>query len=237
MVLVPAGSFTMGKDTEGKGDRPAHRVTVTRAFYMDRMEVTAEAYAACVQGGACSARITHVKRNVFTGYGCNLEEDRGGHPANCVDKKQALAYCTFAGKRLPTEAEWEYAARGSDERDFPWGSTSPTACATAVLNGMTGGCGERRGTNPSGSATDGASPFGILDMAGNVSEWVADDYGPYPADPVTDPLVKLADARGIVRGGSWEHSPLTAKTTYRLPMNPDAGNPGIGVRCAKDITD
>lgn len=236
MVRVPPGTFVMGKDGDAK--LPAHRVTITRAFYIDRTEVTAEAYAACIEAGACDRRTVHVKKQSQGAWGCNLEKDRGKHPANCVDRNQAAAFCAFVKKRLPTEAEWEYAARGTDGREYPWGNTPPTTCALAVLAGATGGCGERRGTSAVGTTTEGASAFGALDMGGNVWEWVADDYAPYPKDDVTDPLVKLTakphepTPRGILRGGAWDYAALAAKTTYRLPWMVDAGNASIGFRCA-----
>jgi serine/threonine protein kinase len=155
MVRVPPGTFVMGKDGDGK--EPAHRVTITHAFYIDRTEVTSEAYAKCIEAGACDKRTVHVKKQSQGAWGCNLEKDRGKHPANCVDRNQAAAYCAFAKKRLPTEAEWEYAARGTDGREYPWGNTPPTTCALAVLAGATGGCGERRGTSAVGTTTEGAS--------------------------------------------------------------------------------
>jgi formylglycine-generating enzyme required for sulfatase activity len=231
MIRIPAGAFTMG-------DRPAHRVVLTHAFYIDRTEVTIDAYRACLQKGACTPRIVHLKKNVPGAWGCNLDPEHGSYPANCVDRKQALAYCSYANKRLPTEAEWEYAARSTDEREYPWGSGAPKSCSVAVLSGMTGSCGDRHGTSPVGSAPDGVSPFGLLDMGGNVWEWVADDYAPAPADEVTDPLVTTAEAsdaplRGILRGGSWDYGPESAKTTYRLPFVADAGNASTGIRCAR----
>jgi formylglycine-generating enzyme required for sulfatase activity len=107
----------------------------------------------------------------------------------------------------------------------------------AVLSGMTGACGDRRGTSPVGTALDGASPFGVLDMGGNVWEWVADDYAAYPSNDVTDPLVTITDRsevlRGILRGGSWDYGPESAKTTYRMPFVAEAGNASTGIRCAR----
>jgi formylglycine-generating enzyme required for sulfatase activity len=235
MVRVQAAKFVMGVNDEGKGDRPAHGVTLTRAFYMDRTEVSVDAWNTCVGAGTCTQRTTHLRKAVQNNYGCNSEKDRSSHPANCVDRMQAAAYCAFVKKRLPTEAEWELAARGTDQRPYPWGTTGPTTCAQAVASGMSGGCGDRKGTSPVGSAREGASPFGALDMAGNVWEWVADDYAAYPSVDVTNPLVSESPgSRGVVRGGSWDYGATALRVTYRLPVPADSGNASIGFRCAKD---
>jgi formylglycine-generating enzyme required for sulfatase activity len=233
MVKIPAGTFTMGNDKAGPGDRPAHTVTL-KAFLVDKTEVTAGAYAACVTSGACTARNVHSKKGSSASvYGCNTEQERGNHPANCVDREQAEAYCAFANKRLPTEAEWEYAARGPEDREYPWGNGAPTSCAQATVSGIGGECGQRKGTLPVGSASEGASAFGVLDMAGNVFEWVADGYSPYTADPATDPSVPLGNKKGIIRGGSWDYSAVATKATLRTSWVADAGNASIGFRCAR----
>lgn len=241
MVSVPAGSFTMGVDFEGKGDGPSHRVRISHAFTIDRTEVTAEAYAACIEEGVCTPGSVHGPEVPQNEFGCN-GKDRPRHPANCVDRAQAEKYCAFVGKRLPTEAEWEYAARSDDRRAWPWGNAAPTACTTAVVSTMTGACAERAGTSEVGSAPDGKSPFGALDMAGNVWEWVADGFEPYRATPdggeIVDPKVPTPqNNRGVLRGGSWDYSPLAAKTTFRLPYPANAGNASIGFRCARDAVD
>jgi formylglycine-generating enzyme required for sulfatase activity len=245
MVRIPPGTFTMGSDREGKGERPAHAVAITRAFYMDRTEVPAEAYAACVEDGACTPNTVHAGDVADTTYGCNTAKERPHHPANCVDRQQAEKYCGWAKKRLPTEAEWEYAARGTDGREYPWGNTVPTTCATAILTGMSGACGDRRGTWEIATTAEGKSPFGLLDMAGNVWEWVADGYDEYAAaaddrGAPRDPLVPLATGtggKGVLRGGSWDYSVTSAKTTYRLPFPATSGNVSIGIRCARDAAD
>jgi formylglycine-generating enzyme required for sulfatase activity len=240
MVKVPAASFVMGSDHDGKPERPAHRVTLSHAFYIDRTEVRAEAYAACVADKECTPNRVHSAEAVETAWGCNTDTDRPTHPANCVDRLQAERYCAYAQKRLPTEAEWEYAARGADGREFPWGNAPPTTCAVAVLTGMVGECGNRRGTWEVGTTAEGKSAFGALDMAGNVWEWVADGYEPYAADAasdggVADPRPALAPgARGVLRGGSWDYAVASAKVTYRLPFASTSGNVSIGFRCARD---
>ncbi len=248
MVRVPPGMFVMGSDHDGKGERPAHHVVVTHAFYMDRTEVRADAYAVCVADGACSLNKVHAGDLVESVFGCNTDKERPRHPANCIDRAQAEKYCAFVRKRLPTEAEWEYAARGNDGREFPWGSAVPTRCAQAILTGMFGECGERKGTREVATTTDGKSPFGALDMAGNVWEWVADGWDAYPAAAARDAGAPDASARAlldprspfvptgkaILRGGSWDYSVSSAKTTYRLPFAATSGNVSTGVRCARD---
>jgi formylglycine-generating enzyme required for sulfatase activity len=239
MVKVPAGKFAMGSDHDGKGEKPPHVVKLTHAFYMDRTEVRADAYAACVEDGACSANKVHAGDVVEPGNGCNTDKERPKHPANCIDRVQAEKYCAFVSKRLPTEAEWEYAARGTDGREFPWGNGPPTTCAKAILTGMSGDCGDRKGTWEVGTTADGKSPFGLLDMAGNVWEWVADGYEPYASSDggaaLTDPKVALAaTGRGVLRGGSWDYSVTSAKVSYRLPFATTSGNVSTGFRCARD---
>jgi eukaryotic-like serine/threonine-protein kinase len=213
MVPVPAGTFAMG-------EKPARPVIVQRAFYIDRTEVRADAYAACVEDGACSPNRVHTGDTIETAYGCNTDKERPKHPANCVDRAQAEKYCAFVRKRLPTEAEWEYAARGTDGRDYPWGNAPPTTCSMAILTGMTGECGDRKGTWEVGTTASGKSPFGALDMAGNVWEWVAG-----AAEP---------DGKGVLRGGSWDYAITSAKTSYRLPFPVTSGNVSVGFRCARD---
>jgi formylglycine-generating enzyme required for sulfatase activity len=234
MLRVPAGAFVMGTDKEGKGDGPAHRVVLTHAFYIDRTEVTTSAYAACVAKGACSPVGVHSGDVVETTWGCNADKDRPNHPVNCVDRAQSARFCASLGKRLPTEAEWEYAARGDGLRAYPWGNEEPSDCEQAVLPGVKGACGEKKGTSDVASTPLGKSPVGAFDMAGNVWEWVSDGYEPYPSGEVTDPAVApKTGSRGILRGGSWDYSPTSARTTYRLPFQASSGNVSIGFRCAR----
>jgi eukaryotic-like serine/threonine-protein kinase len=241
MVKVPAGAFAMGSDREGKGERPRHEVRLTRAFYIDRTETPAQAYSACVEDGACTPNAVHLGELVDSTYGCNTAKERPRHPANCVDRQQAEKFCAWAGKRLPSEAEWEYAARGTDEREYPWGNAAPTTCATAILTGMTGACGDRKGTWEIGTTAEGKSPYGALDMAGNVWEWVDDGYQDYTTEAgaaATDPRVPLAPgSKGVLRGGSWDYSVTSAKVTYRLPFQATSGNVSTGFRCARDAAD
>jgi len=244
MVRVPAGSFTMGRKTASASERPEHRVTFSRGFYIDRTEVTAAQYAACVAAGACSSAGLHGPDIATTDVGsrgtlCNsFQPTRSSHPINCVDRLQAEAYCRYAGKRLPTEAEWEYAARGPSNRRFPWGNEVPSCALIVIERAGAGVCRDgTTGTAAVGSYPANASPFGALDMAGNVREWVADgfDEKAYRRGEVTDPEVQWkAGSRGIVRGGGWE-SPLgDASAWRRVSLDPATGDLSTGIRCVGD---
>ncbi|WP_441292481.1 SUMF1/EgtB/PvdO family nonheme iron enzyme [Sorangium sp. KYC3313] len=244
MVRLPAGRFTMGSAKGGKSERPPHEVTLTRAFDVDRTEVTVAAYQRCVEAGRCTPSGLHGPRATDAdveqrGALCTAADPaKSQHPISCVDQAQAAAYCAFAGKRLPTEAEWEYAARGADGREYPWGN-EPPGCAHAVVSRPPGqGCGGRgRGTQEVGSAKAGASPSGALDMAGNVWEWVADGWDPgvYARGAQTDPQVPATASRGVLRGGSWDFSASTAKATFRLAYDREAGDVSTGFRCARSV--
>jgi eukaryotic-like serine/threonine-protein kinase len=237
MVRVPAGRFGMGSP-DGTGDHdehPMHEVTLS-GYCIDKTEVTVKAYVACVTDTGCFPALF----SEATGdYGpedlrrrtqfCN-RNDRPDHPINCVDWNQAAAYCQWAGGRLPTEAEWEYAARGSDERTYPWGNDAPSPQHLNVY-GTTDGYDT---TSPVGSFPDSASPFGALDMAGNVWEWTADWYGPYSAAPVTDPQGPMNGTRRVLRGAGWMNlAPDVARAAFRNWGEPIVRINTLGFRCAR----
>jgi formylglycine-generating enzyme required for sulfatase activity len=168
MLGVPGGTFTMGADKVGEPDeQPAHPVAV-RPFLLDRTEVTNAAYGECVDAGVCRAR----KRPCVKGDRLAPEREFLGRrqPVSCVSQDDAAAYCRWRGRRLPSEAEWERAARGSDGRRYPWGDQRPDG-QRAVFHA--------RVTATVGSRPSGAGPYGHLDLAGNVWEWLADRYDPY----------------------------------------------------------
>jgi sulfatase modifying factor 1 len=160
MAKIPGGKLKMGRDDGKKSEAPAHEVTV-KDFFIDTREVTVAAYRECVAAKKCPEPTD----DEF----CNFhKKDRDNHPINCVDFKSAEAFCAFAGKRLPTEQEWERAARGDDGRKYPWGAEEPNMdllCWKRLK--------EKLGTCEVSSRPKGASPYGVLDMAGNVNEWTS----------------------------------------------------------------
>jgi formylglycine-generating enzyme required for sulfatase activity len=167
MLLVPGGTFSMGADSGGEPDeRPAHEVEVA-PFWLDETEVTDEAYAECVAAKACPT-----PGDLVVGAHRLAQRDFRGpkRPVSEVSWSDAVAYCAFRGERLPTEAEWERAARGDDGRKFPWGNEAPTPERAVFDTSHTADV----GTHPAGKG-----PFGHLDLTGNVWEWVQDEYDPY----------------------------------------------------------
>ena len=211
-VHVSPGTFQMGSPpgTGESDEQPLHTVAVT-GFDLDATEVTVAEYDLCVRAGVCL--------EAEKSWGCN--EGRAGreqHPINCVTRDESAGYCRWAGKRLPTEEEWEYAARGSDGRLYPWGSTPP---ATQLCWNRSGG------TCPVGSFRASNSPFGAHDMAGNVREWTASGWSDR-YDLARDPTV------GIDRGGSWDSSDAAfARAAERFRIVPSQQSFGIGFRCAR----
>lgn len=239
MVRVPAASFPMGTDAETRAERPIHKVVVTKAFSIDALEVTVGAYEACIAAKACTPAIVHFGAGSDPlQKGCNSGAAKAKHPINCVDQLQATAYCAHVGKRLPTEAEWELAARGTDARAYPWGDATPKSCTQGILRGLAGVCEKKLETFEVGLTPDGKSPFGAWDMSGNVWEWVADGYADYPSGEVTDPFTPPsngAEAKGVLRGGSYDYAVPVAKTTSRLALLRTAGHVSTGFRCAKNV--
>jgi formylglycine-generating enzyme required for sulfatase activity len=224
MIQVPAGPFTMG-DNEGSGgdEDPEHLVELSQ-FWLDKTEVSADQYQACVAAGACAP--------AGSAAGCNAPlAERASHPINCVDWSQADAYCRWAGKRLPTEAEWEKAARGEDQRRYPWGDAPPDAGRLNYQNNA-------GATEPVGSHPSGASPYGLLDMAGNVFEWTADYYSAdyYAQSPAQDPQGPPPPAEGdfrVVRSSSWNTGDLRAlASAVRNNFSAPTADPSLGFRCA-----
>jgi len=220
MALVAGGIFAMGSEEGDKEQKPVHLVELD-PFYMDLYEVTVAQYRLCVEAEICaeppSASLCNWYENVVD-----------THPINCMYWEDARAYCEWAGLRLPTEAEWEKAARGTDSRTYPWGEDLDRSKANY-------GGGAMR-TVEVGSHPEGVSPYGLHDMAGNVWEWVQDWYNShyYTTSPVEDPQGPASGSHRVLRGGSWHFLPHAVRGFHREPYHPLDTDPDIGFRCARD---
>jgi len=220
MVEVPAGPFVMGQDPSdgrpgvdvGVDSMPRHEVSVKR-FWIDRLEATVADYKRYLAA-------TGAGRFPERAYGTATPPD--DLPIFDLDFFEATAYCRWLGKRLPTEAEWEKAARGTDGRLYPWGDTWDPARVAYHDHARTG-------PDPVGSHPDNASPYGVLDMAGNVMEWTDDWYEAYPGST----LRRRSFGRfyRVLKGGSWESNPYQLRSANRFAVVPEIGQPSFGVRC------
>lgn len=228
MVLVQAGEFLMGNEAEG--DAPPHRVSLD-AFYIDRYEVTNARYLKFVEATRHRApqHVVDPQYDLWTGP--VLSPGVADLPVVNVDWSDADAYCRWAGERLPTEAEWEKAARGTDGRLYPWGNEAPSFARLNFSRRWQGA----HTIQPVGSYESGGSPYGALDMAGNVWEWVSDwyDAGSYAAGPARNPQGPSSGSSKVLRGGSWTNSADTVRTTHRREEDPDMRNSDSGFRCAR----
>jgi len=223
MVFVPAGEFSMGSDDNGETEKPVHTVYLDD-YWIDQTEITNAQYAKCVNAGGCTApsKTSSYSRDSY--YGNSQYDD---YPVLWVDWNQARDYCQWAGRELPTEAQWEKAARGTDGRTFPWGNDGPNA-TLANYNDSQGD------TTAVGSYPDGASQYGALDMAGNVWEWVADWFGVYLSDVERNPTGPTSGEQRVLRGGSWFHYLSDGiRSAYRHVNYPlYSGYFDTGFRCA-----
>ena len=234
MVTVPAGDFQMGcspNDTNCDSDEsPLHTVYLD-AYDIDKYEVTNARYKACVDGGGCSAPYSSSSYTRSSYYG-NAAYD--SYPVIYVDWNQAAAFCAWdGGKRLPTEAEWEKAARGgSDTHIYPWGDEPPDCTlGNFYINGYCVG-----DTSQVGSYPSGASPYGALDMAGNVWEWVSDWYqSDYYGSQASwsNPSGPTSGSYRVLRGGAWGDDWRDFRVSVRGGVNPTARSGDIGFRCAR----
>ncbi len=245
-VWVPAGSFRMGTDEaaiqgllslnppgfvagELPSEQPQHEVTITQGFWIDQYEVTNRAFQAFVAAGGyqnqalwsaegwawLGAQIVDQLPRFCLG---NLPEN----PAACLTWYEAEAYARWRGGRLPSEAEWEYAARGPQSLAYPWGNEFDASRCNVI---------DSQGPKPAGSYPAGASWVGALDMAGNVMEWVQDWLGPYAAGPQENPAGPAAGTVKVEKGGWWGSNPFVARAAYRhFEDPPDYGDMHIGFR-------
>jgi len=220
MVLVPAGPFLMGSDADDPDEAPQHEVDLP-AFEIDLFEVTNAQFAAFVEATGYQ---TDAEKGGEAGWRGFYAEGKDNHPVVKVSWNDAVAYCQWLGKRLPTEAEWEKAARGTDGRVYPWGNEWDASRLNSYQSGY-------RGTTPVGSFAEGASPYGVFDMAGNVWEWTADWYLPYPGSGYQDPY--FGEKNRVTRGGGWFEEPPQVRTSNRNCTTPTAANDDLGFRCAR----
>ncbi|PKN21154.1 MAG: hypothetical protein CVU65_17435 [Deltaproteobacteria bacterium HGW-Deltaproteobacteria-22] len=230
MVHVPAGEFLMGSNRGLSLERPQVQ-SRTQDFFIDLNEVTVEAWQACQQAGHCPEPR------------CTQNERPSTAPITCVTQDAAAAYCAFTKKRLPTEEEWEKAARGVDARTYPWGEPPPS-CERANF----AGCTATEGPEPVGTHPTGAGPYGTLDQAGNAWEWTASTRRPWDqeSDPrrlqaghapptVSGPPPKARKQTFfIIRGGSYLDPPASLRTSQRLLLAQDFYSRALGFRCVAD---
>ena len=232
-VAIPGGSFIMGSSSGSSDEKPVHRVTVG-AFSMLKTEVTVAQYRACLRAGKCT--------KPDTGSYCNWGKGgRDAHPVNCVDWSQARRFCRWAGGRLPSEAEWEYAARsGGKNWKYPWGNAAAT-CSRAVMGHARSctatdpcGCGKNR-TWPVCSKTAGNTTQGLCDMAGNVWEWTEDCWhGSYSGAPTDGSAwTRNCEYDRVSRGGSGFDPAGHLRATPRSTIPPAPAPVNLGVRCAR----
>jgi formylglycine-generating enzyme len=234
MVLVPEGEFIMGSNDGLSNERPEHTVWLA-AYYIDQFEVTISRYAKFLKEAGHPAPPLWDQDSVTTA---------GDRPTVGLTWLDADAYCKWAGKRLPTEAEWEKAARGADGRRYPWGNMQPfvdianynrgqwvSYAITLIPVGTVGGMSVRHGTKGGGQ-----SPYGAFQMAGNAAEWVADFYDReyYQKGPARNPKGPAEGERRVIRGGSWSDVPAGVRSTARVSADPDFRDLTLGVRCSMD---
>lgn len=238
MIRIPAGEFTMGNDEGAQHEKPKRKV-VLDSYYIDIHEVTnAEYHTFWIQDGGVGSDHTPVS------YGTKFDVEnwpkiantQPNHPVVGVSWDDAVAYAKWADKRLPTEAEWEKAARGTDGRLWPWGNAFSlrTRGMKVHANVWIGNDGYADGPAPVGTYPTGKSPYGILDMAGNVWEWVSDWYSEsyYHWGPTHNPAGPEHGGRRVVRGGSWANGAQLTQCSSRMGHYPAVGTSFIGFRLA-----
>jgi formylglycine-generating enzyme required for sulfatase activity/serine/threonine protein kinase len=261
MAKIAAGQFFQGSDAKDAqaNEKPAHNVTLD-AYCIDLKEVTAGEYEACSSVGKCKRasnevdwpKITDADKKIYSPLCTFGDKQKADHPVNCVSWEMSRTYCKAQDKRLPTEAEWEYATRGPDGRIYPWGDEEPTAkhlnaCGTECVK-----WGQEHGapfkalykqddgfatTAPVGTFEAGRSRFGPYDVVGNVWEWVSDWYADYTPEEKKNPAGPDGGERKVIRGGAFNGSFATwLRPSFRYAQDPNALSYGIGFRCAKTLS-
>ncbi len=218
MVVVPAGWFLMGQNEGPRSNQPQREVYLD-SFVIDKTEVTNEEFAGFLEETGNQKAVEE-------------PETQANAPVVGVLWREADAYCHWAGKRLPTEAEWEKAARGTDGRRYPWGNEWEPDHANVKESGF-------GGVQPVGSYPAGASPYGVLDMAGNAAEWVADffDFTYYRYAPDHNPMGPDKIMDHVLRGGSWASPKTLAQTYFRDSSHSTRPNMRVGFRCARSVAE
>ncbi|HMS82483.1 MAG TPA: formylglycine-generating enzyme family protein [Nitrospira sp.] len=227
MMLVPSSEFIMGSDQGDEDEAPVHRVYLN-AFYIDKFEVTNARFAKYVEA---------IQSEPPWGFSDKetpvVHADR---PVRWVSWMDAMGYCLWVGKRLPTEAEWEKAARGTDERMYPWGNDPPTP-VHAVYGLKEGGA---ETVSVIGNHHMGQSPYGVQDLAGNLYEWVMDwyaedFYSSFINSPAINPRGPTEGTAKVQRGGSYINAPYRLRSSFRTKGDPTEQDPNVGFRCAQGI--
>ena len=245
-VSLSGGTFKMGCDRDLEGTCPEDAVplheTGLSAYSMDRFEVSVELFEKCIAENACTnddSEKPHY-RTSSDSYQCNIgNSDRKNHPANCVTWYGAKAYCEWLGKRLPTEAEWENAAKSGKEQIYPWGNAPEADCTNTVMKSSANGCGSNT-TSPIGSKPAGVSGQEIYDLSGNVAEYTGDWYEKdfYSTDEALQkdpqgPAEPEKDKYRVIRGGSYIYGESHTRASFRSGAKLDDPAIDFGFRCVK----
>lgn len=225
MITIPGGSFLRGcnhavEDCMNLTDQVPLAMINVSTFAIDGTEVTQGAYKLCIDAGQCAPPYTAFD-----------PVSKGDQPVGGVTWQQAVDYCTYKGKRLPTEAEWEKASRGTDGRKYPWGNFSPTCQLAHYLD-----CAFGDTSSLPVASKAGDSPFGLKDMGGNINEWVGDWYNNqyYLTSPSVDPNGPSTGTYKAVRGGGFGYGSRYLRSSDRGSQNPTVATPYVGFRCARD---
>lgn len=240
LVHIPAGEFKMGSsrtaDPQTLDEELPQHIVFLKDYWIDKTEVSNAQYGMCVAEGACTKPANSHSATRGSYYEDSLYAD---YPVIYVSWSQAAAYCAWAGRRLPTEAEWEKAARGPDGYIYPWGNTFDGSLANYCdINCRTDWKDNRFDdgyidTAPVGGYPGGASVYDVLDIAGNVYEWVADWYGPYRPGNQINPAGPDSGLEKIIRGGAWGDDPVHVRASIRSHLKADNWLDFIGFRCAR----
>ena len=237
LCLIPAGTFTMGSDDDLPNEAPAHEIHLD-AYYIGKTEVTnAEYYPFWVESGGTGSEHTPISYGETFGTWPEIAKTKPDYPVVGVSWDSAVAYAAWHRMRLPTEAEWEKAARGTAAKRWPWGDAFTQRIRDVTRHANVW---KHSGSHlqPVGTHPTGASPYGAHDMAGNVWEWVADRYSDtyYRRSPDRNPKGPAVGSRRVVKGGSWLNPEMLARCSTRIGQYPAIGTSFIGFRLAKDAT-